>query len=121
MEPISNDTLPEPAQVKRQRRRHSPAFKSEVLAACNEPGASIAALAQRYQVNANLVHKWRKATRDRGGLLTPSPEFVSIPLTQPAPDSGADTQITFMLGQLTVQWPLSHIKESVPWLKALQS
>ena len=121
MESISNNTLPELSSVKRHRRRHSPTFKAEVLAACDEPGASIAAVAQRYQVNANLVHKWRKAARDRGGSLTPSPEFVSIPLTHPATDSGTDTQVIFLLGQLTIHWPLSHIKESVPWLKALQS
>jgi transposase len=57
MESISNNTLPELSSVKRHRRRHSPTFKAEVLAACDEPGASIAAVAQRYQVNVNLVHK----------------------------------------------------------------
>ena len=120
MEPISNDTLPEPAQVKRQRRRHSPAFKSEVVAACNEPGASIAAVAQRYQVNANLVHKWRKFARDSGGSPTQSPEFVPIPLAMAAP-ADPDVRVTLTIGELTIQWPLSHINQAVPWLKALQS
>ena len=120
MEPRSNDTLAEPAQVKCQRRSHSPAFKSEVLAACNHPGASIAAVAQRYQVNANLVHKWRKAARDRVGSPAQSAEFAPIPLAMAAP-ADPDVRVTLTLGELTIQWPLSHINQAVPWLKALQS
>jgi len=30
------------------------------LAACEEPGASVAAVAQAHGLNANLVHKWRR-------------------------------------------------------------
>ena len=120
MESISNNTLPEPSSVKRHRRRHSPTFKAEVLAACDEPGASIAAVAQRYQVNANLVHKWRKAARDRVGSPTQSPEFVPIPLAMAAP-ADPDDRVTLTIGELTIQWPLSHIHQAVPWLKALQS
>jgi transposase len=41
------------------RRRHGAEFKAKVLAACNEPGASIAAVALAHGLNANLVRKWR--------------------------------------------------------------
>lgn len=40
------------------RRRHSAELKTKVLAACNEPGASIAAVALSEGLNANLVRKW---------------------------------------------------------------
>ena len=40
------------------RRRHSAELKSMVLAACIEPGASIAAVALSHGLNANLVRKW---------------------------------------------------------------
>ena len=40
------------------RRRHSAELKARVLAACNEPGASIAAVALSHGLNANLVRKW---------------------------------------------------------------
>ena len=43
------------------RRRHSAEFKAEVLAACDEPGASISAVALAHGLNANLVRKWRVA------------------------------------------------------------
>jgi transposase len=42
------------------RRRHSAELKAEVLAACAEPGASVAAVARAHELNANLVHKWRR-------------------------------------------------------------
>ena len=80
MESISNKSIPEHPPVKRHRRRHSPAFKAEVLAACVEPGASIAAVAQRYQINANLVHKWRKDASQSDRLRGAAAEFVSLPL-----------------------------------------
>lgn len=40
------------------RRRHSAELKTKVLVACNEPGASIAAVALSHGLNANLVRKW---------------------------------------------------------------
>lgn len=40
------------------RRTHSPEFKARVLAACRQPGASIAGVALAHGVNANVVHKW---------------------------------------------------------------
>jgi len=43
------------------RRRHPAELKSKVLAACQEPGASVAAVAQAHGLNANLVHKWRRS------------------------------------------------------------
>jgi transposase len=40
------------------RRRHGAEVKAKVLAACSEPGASIAAVALSHGLNANLVRKW---------------------------------------------------------------
>jgi transposase-like protein len=40
------------------RRTHSPEFKVRVMAACRQPGASIAAVALAHGINANVVHKW---------------------------------------------------------------
>ncbi|MFZ2650856.1 MAG: transposase [Burkholderiaceae bacterium] len=41
------------------RRRHSDELKAKVLAACDEPGASIAGVALAHGLNTNLVRKWR--------------------------------------------------------------
>lgn len=40
------------------RRTHSPEFKAQVLAACRQPGGSIAGVAMAHGINANVVHKW---------------------------------------------------------------
>jgi transposase len=65
----------------RPRRVHSAEFKAAVLAACNDPGASIAGVALAHGLNANLVRKWRGG-RDvkRTGLLN-----TSLPSAQPSP------------------------------------
>lgn len=42
------------------RRRHSAGLRAQVLAECEAPGASVAAVAQSHGLNANLVHKWRR-------------------------------------------------------------
>ena len=39
------------------RRRHAADLKRQVLAACAEPGASVAQVALAHGLNANLVHK----------------------------------------------------------------
>jgi len=41
------------------RRRHGAEFKARVLAACDEPGASISGVALAHGLNANLVRHWR--------------------------------------------------------------
>ena len=41
------------------RRRHSDELKAKVLAACDEPGASISGVALAHGLNTNLVRKWR--------------------------------------------------------------
>jgi transposase len=40
------------------RRRYDPVSKDRLVAACLEPGASVAKLALEYGVNANLLWKW---------------------------------------------------------------
>lgn len=48
---------------KRERRSYSKAFKRRVVAEALEPGASVAAVARRHGLNANLVFLWRRDPR----------------------------------------------------------
>ena len=57
------------------RRRHSAEFKAKVLSACNEPGASIAAVARSHGLNANLV---RKRVVGRGLKRTGIPAPIAV-------------------------------------------
>lgn len=67
------------------RRVHDAQLKAAVLAACNEPGASISAVALAHGLNANLVRKWRHGRGlKRSGLATtvaPAPTSLA---TSPA-------------------------------------
>ena len=58
------------------RRRHGGELKAQVLAECDGPGASVAAVAQTHGLNANLVHKWRRTERAKSSL-TEAPQTDS--------------------------------------------
>lgn len=45
-------------QPSSQRRVHGAEFKAQVLAECQRPGASVAAVALAHGLNVNLVRKW---------------------------------------------------------------
>ena len=113
-----------------ERRRHSREFKAEVLRACREPGASVAAIALARGVNANLVHRWlrlaapgsaarahERAAEDGGGgefvaLQLPPPPVVAAP---PAPD----IRIELRRGatSVSVSWPAQEAGACAAWLR----
>ena len=45
-------------QPRSQRRVHGAEFKAQVLAECEQPGASVAAVALAHGLNVNLLRKW---------------------------------------------------------------
>jgi transposase len=123
------------------RRRHGEQFKAQVLAACAEPGASVSPVALSFDLNANLVHQWR---RGRGYKehrpATPeaasesSPQFV--PLALPAPSSATPPAVVAAPAAagaiprsarkikrvalvLTVTWPVLAAGECAAWLREL--
>jgi transposase len=77
------------------RRRHPAELKDKVLAACEQPGTSVAEVAQAHGLNANLVHKWRRLRDARRSpstaIVTPAKAAeVSVPLAW----AGAATAVT---------------------------
>jgi transposase len=56
------------------RRHHSEAFKSQVVQHFKQDRASVAGVALRYNVNANIVHRWLRE-HERHGLHS-NPAFV---------------------------------------------
>lgn len=84
------------------RRRHSTELKDEVLAACAEPGASVAAVAQAHGLNANLVHKWRRGHNARPSstpdVRAPQALGLSLPPAAPPAAPAAAPSVT---GRLT--------------------
>ncbi|WP_148262966.1 transposase [Alicycliphilus denitrificans] len=45
---------------RRTHRTYTPQFKAELVAACRQPGASVAAVALQHGMNANVLHRWLK-------------------------------------------------------------
>ncbi len=46
--------------MSRKRRNHSPDFKAKVALAAIKGDETLIELAKRYQINANLIVKWKK-------------------------------------------------------------
>ena len=51
-------------QVRRRRRRWSDAQKRQIVAETQEPGVSVLMVAQRYNLNANQIFRWRRLFRE---------------------------------------------------------
>ncbi|CAH2606034.1 transposase (plasmid) [Rhodovastum atsumiense] len=49
---------------RRKRRSYSEEEKRRIVAEANQPGASVADIARRYGINANLLFNWRRLSRE---------------------------------------------------------
>lgn len=136
-------------QPSSQRRVHDAEFKARVLAECQQPGASVAAVALAHGLNVNLLRKWLVGRGlKRAGLIAPrvvkrSPpgaavstlaalQFLAVAL--PSTDDGGDgppqaaltpntgdIHIELRRGgaQLTVRWPSAQVRACAAWLSEL--
>ena len=112
---------------RRRRRQHSAQFKAEAVAACRQPGVSIAATAMARSINANLLRRWvAEAERAQAASLvvpkrvaaTEQGSFVALPVPVSSIDD-IPIRIEMRRGTmtLTVQWPRSAIHECSIWLR----
>lgn len=72
------------------RHQHSAEFKAQVVGECEQPGASVAAVALSHSINANLLHRWRRLAR--AGRRAPAQVQPSSPgaaSAKPAPQAHA--------------------------------
>src|SRR3989442_203473 len=111
------------------RRKHSAELRAQVVQACRQSGASVAAIALRSGLNANLVHRWlredgRSLVADVGSRAAvtarPGAEFMPLQLPQPAV-AVASTDIRVELcrrtSTITVSWPLQGSGDCAAWLR----
>lgn len=122
--------LPSPG---RRRGRYSEAFKAQIVAACEEPGVSTAAVALANGLNANLVRRWVALSRGEGGsagldraatvnavsAARPTPAFVALPVSPPSGASPHEIRLELRSGVqvLTLYWPLSAASQCLAALK----
>ena len=114
--------MTEPTSTTVRRRRHGASLKAQILAECERPGASIAAVAMAHGVNANLVHKWRAgaAKRQETAVTAPNVSFVPVPLqTASLAPKAAELRVELRRGPVTatVSWPMSSAAECAAWLR----
>ena len=126
-----------------QRRVHGAEFKARVLAECQQPGASVAAVALAHGLNVNLVRKWLIGRGlKRTGLVAPRGVVRSTPVPTPAPlqfvpvdlpearrpeaavtepASGSHIHVELRRGAtaLAVRWPASQAASCATWLREL--
>ena len=87
-------------QPRSQRRVHGAEFKTQVLAECQQPGASVAAVALAHGLNVNLLRKWLVGRGiKRTGLAAPRTVTrksagvdISVSSLQFIPDRNADAR-----------------------------
>lgn len=125
------DTIPIEPLERRRRRRHSEAFKADVVRACRQPGISIAAVALANGLNANLVRRWVAAVESSAIAVAAAassaktetkPEFVPLQLPPPAaPEPPSEIRIELQRGTTAVKvaWPASAAAECATWLREL--
>ena len=119
----------------RTHRTYTAQFKAELVAACGQPGVSIAALAGQHATNANVLHRWLKEHQRSGRhqlvahRLAVAPETACplaafIPLQLPAPAQQPETReikVELCRGALSmvVTWPVSAAAELASWTGAV--
>lgn len=106
------------------RRRYSAGTKAEVMAECDQPGASVAKVAMAHGINANVVHRWRQLARE-GKAATPARtgEFIALPLAVPPGPATTAAEIRVELRRgpvtMTVTWPAGAAADFAAWTREL--
>lgn len=135
-------------QPRSRRRVHGAEFKTQVLAECQQPGASVAAIALAHGLNVNLLRKWlvgrgikrtgleapRTVTRKpvvNDDTATPSLQFIPVEIApapisapstpEPSGSPAAEIQVELTRGatRLSVRWPSSQPTACAAWLREL--
>lgn len=117
---------------RRRRRRHSAAFKAESVAACRQPGVSIAAVALSRSLNANLLRRWvveaecsgtlpvevRSGEGERSSPIEAG-GFVPVSLSRSSAQSSIRIEVRRGSSVVSVEWPVSAARECAVLLREL--
>jgi transposase-like protein len=111
------------------RRKHSAEFRAEILQACRQSGASVAAIALRNGLNANVIHRWRRlegqttevCVGNHAAVNTrANAEFVPLQLpTQTTLATPSEIRMELRRGasSVTVIWPAQCAGDCGTWLR----
>lgn len=138
------DSQPPRYAVRRTHRTYTPQFKADLVAACLQPGASIAALALQHGMNANVLHRWCKEHHqghhrlnvgDTAADVRPqtTPAFIPIDLSTTAPSCASEQPLAAAPAMaygiriecqrqgvsVTVHWPVHAAAQCAQMLREL--
>lgn len=116
---------------KQKRRHHSAAFKQQVVEACRRPGVSVAAVALAHGLNANLLRRWLKLSRNlsangatgRLARAAGQDHRAIIPVVVAA--SGGDSSDVIRISMqrqgtsVEIAWPIGQAGACSEWLREL--
>ena len=124
--------------TRRTHRTYTAEFKAELVAACQIPGSSIAAIAAEHGMNANVLHRWLKEHQQSGrhqrivcslaaqSLVTspPVPAFIAVKLpatATPEPASPDLIKVELHKGAVSMRltWPTSATADLAQWTRAI--
>ncbi|MDP9655293.1 UNVERIFIED_ORG: transposase [Pseudomonas putida] len=96
-----------PARCPGRRPNFPPAFKRKVVEASYQPGTSVSMIARQYDVNANMVFRWRQQHQDGAfGPVTQSATLLpvevieaSIDLPSASPQQACHSEILLEVGK----------------------
>lgn len=113
-----------PAPAAPPRRKHSLQFKEQVVAASYAANTPVASVAQQFNINANLVHKWRRqfeaaATDSSGDFIKVAPRMPAKAMNASCPDATLKVELSSTLGPVTIHWPMADLADLASWLKSL--
>lgn len=126
--------LPLQSTPRRTRHKHSPEFKSAVLAACHQPGVSVAAIVRQYDLNDNIVHKWLADARlsveqsppistnaRELSPTTPALGFIPVQIADTPTPASASIRLHFRQDQrdLSIEWPADQAQACLALIQAL--
>lgn len=123
------NTIPlQVADGRRRRRLHSDEFKANAVAACMQPGVSMAAVAMAHGVNANLLRRWVNAAETAPGKAGKTPALPAampptsfVPLQLPPRAAATEIRIELRRGAtaITVTWPSEAAADCAAWMREL--
>lgn len=126
----------ESSSGRRRRRRYTDEYKARLVAQCQQPHVSVAAIALSHGINANLLRKWIREQGDAGRIVSPASHalvpaksgFIELHPSLPGdegcqPGTAAPTRITVELssnqGPVRLHWPAEHADRLAVCLKVL--
>lgn len=114
----------------RHRRTYPDDFKTQVVAACLQPGVSMAEVALANGLNANLLRRWVKEVRGGGmpaptagskdapaGPAPPTLVPVTVALPEEVPSGEIKIEINHAQAVFQISWPAAESASCAQWLR----